>query len=58
VVPWTAPIWEIVKERLEREFELSLISTAPTVIYKVEKTKKGIEISVDNPAVFRPVFES
>lgn len=40
---------EIVKERLEREFELELISTAPTVIYKT--TDKNGEISyVDNPS--------
>ena len=48
---------EIVQERLEREFELSLISTAPTVIYKV-KDKKGIEISVDNPSSLPDQFES
>lgn len=40
---------EIIKERLEREFELSLISTAPTVIYRVTDMK-GNEISVDNPS--------
>ena len=40
---------EIVKERLEREFELELISTAPTVIYKT--TNKNGEVSyVDNPS--------
>ncbi|MEM7009229.1 MAG: translation elongation factor 4 [Thermodesulfobacteriota bacterium] len=40
---------EIVKERLEREFELELISTAPTVIYKT--TDKSGEVSyVDNPS--------
>ncbi|MGB2692277.1 MAG: translation elongation factor 4 [Thermodesulfobacteriota bacterium] len=40
---------EIVKERLEREFELELISTAPTVIYKT--TDKNGEVSyVDNPS--------
>ena len=40
---------EIVKERLEREFELELISTAPTVIYKT--TDKNGHISyVDNPS--------
>lgn len=40
---------EIVKERLEREFELELISTAPTVIYKT--TDKDGEVSyVDNPS--------
>ena len=40
---------EIVKERLEREFELSLISTAPTVVYRMTDMK-GKEISVDNPS--------
>jgi GTP-binding protein LepA len=40
---------EIIKERLEREFELSLISTAPTVIYRVTNTD-GSEIYVDNPS--------
>ena len=29
---------EIIKERLEREFDLSLLSTAPTVVYRVTKT--------------------
>jgi GTP-binding protein LepA len=48
---------EIVKERLEREFELSLISTAPTVIYKVID-KSGVEISVDNPSKLPDQFES
>jgi GTP-binding protein LepA len=40
---------EIVKERLEREFWLSLISTAPTVVYRVTDTA-GIVHSVDNPS--------
>lgn len=40
---------EIVQERLEREFDLSLISTAPTVVYKVFKTD-GDVIEIDNPA--------
>jgi GTP-binding protein LepA len=48
---------EIVKERLEREFELSLISTAPTVIYKVID-QSGVEISVDNPSELPDQFES
>ncbi len=40
---------DIVKERLEREFELELISTAPTVIYKT--TDKNGKVSyVDNPS--------
>lgn len=40
---------EIVQERLEREYGLSLITTAPTVIYEVETTK-GERLRVDNPA--------
>lgn len=40
---------EIVQERLEREYDLDLITTAPTVIYEVETTK-GEVISIDNPA--------
>lgn len=40
---------EIIRERLEREYNLSLITTAPTVIYKVRKTD-GRLIEVDNPS--------
>ncbi|MHB1000128.1 MAG: translation elongation factor 4 [Armatimonadota bacterium] len=40
---------EIVQERLEREFELSLIATAPSVIFKVHRTD-GTMVEVDNPA--------
>lgn len=39
----------IIQERLEREFDLNLISTAPSVSYKV-MTKKGEELMVDNPS--------
>jgi len=41
---------EIVQERLEREFELDLITTAPTVEYQV-KLKRSEVIAVDNPAL-------
>ncbi len=40
---------EVIKERLEREFKLDLIATAPTVIYKVKKTS-GEEITIQNPS--------
>jgi GTP-binding protein LepA len=40
---------EIVQERLEREFDLTLVSTAPTVVYRVTKTD-GAVVTVDNPA--------
>jgi len=40
---------EVVKERLEREFGLDLIATAPTVIYKVVLTD-GSEVEVQNPS--------
>jgi GTP-binding protein LepA len=40
---------EIVRERLEREFGLSLISTSPSVAYKVHKSD-GTELMIDNPS--------
>ncbi len=40
---------EIVQERLEREFDLDLITTAPTVIFKAF-LKSGEQISIDNPS--------
>ncbi len=42
---------EIVRERLEREFDLSLISTAPNVVYRVI-TESGAELTVTNPSEF------
>jgi GTP-binding protein LepA len=40
---------EIVQERLEREFDMELITTAPTVVYEVD-LKDGSKIVVDNPS--------
>ena len=40
---------EIIEERLEREFNLDLITTAPSVIYRVTK-RNGEEVMVDNPS--------
>ncbi len=40
---------EIIQERLEREYELTLITTAPTVVYKVHTTA-GETLVIDNPA--------
>jgi len=42
---------EIIEERLEREFNLDLITTAPSVIYKV-KLRSGETVMIDNPSKF------
>ena len=42
---------DVVQERLEREYNLNLITTAPSVIYKITKTD-GSTIDVDNPTNF------
>jgi len=47
---------EVIKERLEREFDLDLIATAPTVTYKV-KTTKGVVLDIQNPSQLPPVNE-
>ena len=47
---------EIISERLEREFDLDLITTYPSVIYKVKKFD-GEELSIDNPTNLPAVTE-
>lgn len=47
---------EIIEERLDREFDLSLITTSPSVIYKVHKTT-GEVIELYNPADLPPTNE-
>ena len=44
---------EIAQERLEREYNLSLVTTAPSVVYKVYKTN-GETVEIDNPANLPP----
>ena len=47
---------EIIQMRLEREFDLDLVTTAPSVIYEVTKTS-GEVIMIDNPANLPPITE-
>ena len=47
---------EIIQERLEREYDLDLITTAPSVIYKITKTN-GEVVYIDNPAQLPNVQE-
>jgi GTP-binding protein LepA len=48
---------EIVQERLEREFDLDLIASAPSVEYRVTMTNNRGEVVVDNPAHLPPIGE-
>ncbi len=58
---------EIVQERLRREFDMDIIATYPSVVYRVRKTD-GVELEVDNPAflpdgtyietIFEPMVKS
>ena len=47
---------EIISERLEREFDLDLVTTAPSVVYKITKFD-GEEIAIDNPTNLPSVTE-
>lgn len=47
---------EIVQERLEREYDLELITTAPTVVFEIVDTN-GAVVHVDNPSKLPPVNE-
>jgi len=47
---------EIIQERLEREFDLSIITTAPSVIYRLHLTD-GSEKTIDNPTNLPPMSE-
>ncbi len=45
---------EIIQERLEREYDLDLITTAPTVVYEVEQTN-GDVVHIDSPSKLPPI---
>ncbi|MDO4493411.1 MAG: translation elongation factor 4 [Clostridia bacterium] len=47
---------EIIQERLEREFDLDLVTTAPSVVYRLHMFN-GEEMSIDNPSNLPPVTE-
>ena len=47
---------EIIQERLEREFNLSLVTTAPSVVYQVH-LRNGEMLEIDNPSKLPPVME-
>jgi len=47
---------DVIQERLEREYKLKIVTTAPSVVYKVHKTN-GEVFSIDNPAALPPTTE-
>lgn len=47
---------EIIQERLEREFEMKLIATSPSVVYRVT-TSRNVTIDIENPSKLPPLQE-
>ena len=47
---------DVIQERLEREYKLKIVTTAPSVVYKVHKTN-GEVLTIDNPAALPPTTE-
>ena len=47
---------DVIQERLEREYNLKLVTTAPSVVYRVNKTN-GEVLTIDNPAALPPTTE-
>ncbi|MCF6301012.1 MAG: translation elongation factor 4 [Proteobacteria bacterium] len=47
---------EVVQERIEREFDIDLVTTAPTVVYELV-TSTGETVKLDNPADLPPMFQ-
>ncbi|MBR3748134.1 MAG: translation elongation factor 4, partial [Selenomonadaceae bacterium] len=47
---------DVIQERLEREYKLKIVTTAPSVVYRVHKTDGEI-FSIDNPAALPPTTE-
>ncbi len=47
---------DVIQERLEREYKLKIVTTAPSVVYKVHKTD-GEVFTIDNPAALPPTTE-
>lgn len=47
---------EVIQERIEREFDIDMITTAPTVVYELV-TSKGEVVKLDNPADLPEMFE-
>ena len=48
---------EIIQQRLEREFDLDLVTTAPSVVYQRRSRPTAREMTIDNPTNLPPVQE-